>query len=215
MPQAYNIKIERNFIMKKVLSVILALAAVLVLFSSCNKGSKPIESGEYTYVILEDDTAKITKYNGTQTVVTLEMPSVLDEYTVTVIGSEAFAGVNNVTVVYLPETAKKIEARAFAGSGIKNVFAHKSDIEEIGESAFAECHNLVQVDLSRELKTVAKHAFYYCDALKVVNFRGNTESIDEFAFDACDKVKIYTSSDNTHVINFANSCNIETKISEK
>lgn len=202
--------------MKKVLSVIFVLAAVLTVFCSCGKKeSDPINSGEYTYVVLEDETAKITKYNGTEEIVTLEVPAVLDEYTVTVIGSESFAGVNNVTVVKLPATAKKIEARAFAGSGIKKVFANQTDIEEIGESAFAECHSLVQVDLSRKLTTVAKNAFYYCDALKVVTFRGNTQNIDPYAFDACEKVKIYTDSDNLHVINYANSYNIETKISEK
>lgn len=202
--------------MKKVLSVILVLAAVLTVFCSCGKKeSDPINSGEYTYVVLEDETAKITKYNGTEEIVTLEVPAVLDEYTVTVIGSESFAGVNNVTVVELPETAKKIEERAFAGSGIKKVFANQTDIEEIGESAFAECHNLVQVDLSRKLTTVGKNAFYYCESLKVATFRGNTENIDPYAFDACENVKIYTDAENLHVINYANSYNIETKISEK
>lgn len=201
--------------MKKVLSVILVLAAVLTVFCSCNKQSAPITDGDYTYVVLEDDTAKITKYNGTEEIVTLEVPSSFGEYTVTVIGEESFAGVSNVTVVKLPETAKKIEERAFAGSNVRKVFANQTDIEEIGESAFSECHNLVQVDLSRKLTTVAKNAFYYCDSLKVVTFRGNTQNIDEFAFDACPKVKIYTNSDNLHVINYANSRNIDTKISEK
>lgn len=200
--------------MKKVLSVILVLAAVLTVFCSCSKKSEPIESGEYTYVVLEDNTAKITKYNGTEEIVTLEVPSVLDEYTVTVIGTDSFAGVQNVTVVKLPETAKKVEERAFAGSGIKKVFMNQSSVEEIGESAFAECHNLVQVDLPRELTTVGKHAFYYCDALKVATFRGNTENIDAYAFDACEKVKIYTDSENTNVISFANTYHIETQISE-
>lgn len=202
--------------MKKVLSVILVLAAVLTVFCSCGKKeSKPIDSGDYTYVVLEDETAKITKYNGTEEIVTLEVPAVLDEYTVTVIGADSFAGVQNITVIKLPETAKKIEERAFAGSGFKKVFANQTDIEEIGESAFAECHNLVQVDLSRKLTTVANKAFYYCDALKVATFRGNTQNIDPYAFDACEKVKIYTDSENLHVINYANSYNIETKISEK
>lgn len=202
--------------MKKVLSVILVLAAVLTVFCSCSKKeSDPVTSGEYTYVILEDETAKITKYNGTEEIVTLEVPAVLDEYTVTVIGADSFAGIQNVTVIKLPETAKKIEERAFAGSSVKKVFANQTDIEEIGESAFSECHNLVQVDLSRKLTTVAKNAFYYCDALKVVTFRGNTQNIDPYAFDACEKVKIYTDSENLHVINYANTYNIETKISEK
>ncbi len=201
--------------MKKVLSVILVLAAIMAVFCSCGKESKAITSGDYTYVVLEDETAKIIKYNGTDEVITLKMPSALDEYTVTVIGSEAFAANEQLNVVYLPETVKIVEERAFAGSGIRKLFAHQSVLEEIGESAFAECHSLIQVDLPRSLTAVAKQAFYYCDSLKTVNFRGNTQNIDEFAFDACEKVIIRTDSENLHVINYADSRNIETKIIER
>ncbi len=201
--------------MKKVISVILVLAAVLTVFASCSKESKPITSGDFTYVVLEDETAKIVGYNSTDDIITLKMPSALDEYTVTVIGSEAFAGNDKLNVVYLPETVKIIEERAFAGSSIRKLFAHQSVLEEISESAFAECHGLIQVDLPRSLATVAKNAFYYCEALKTVNFRGNTQNIDEFAFDACEKVTIRTDSENLHVINYANSYNIETKIIER
>jgi hypothetical protein len=201
--------------MKKVISVILVLAAVLMVFASCSKESKPITSGDFTYVVLEDETAKIVGYSSTDEIITLKLPSALDEYTVTVIGSEAFAGNDKLNVVYLPETVKIIEESAFAGSSIRKLFAHQSVLEEISESAFAECHGLIQVDLPRSLVTVAKNAFYYCEALKTVNFRGNTQNIDEFAFDACEKVTIRTDSENLHVINYANSCNIETKIVER
>lgn len=200
--------------MKKFLSVIIVLAVALTAFCSCGKKSEPVKSGDYTYVVLEDNTAKITEYSSTQEIVTLEVPSILDDYTVTVIGTEAFSQVQNVTVVKLPETLKKIEEKAFAGSGVKKVFLNQTDVEEIGESAFAECHNLVQVDLSHELKTVGNHAFYYCDKLKVVTFRGNTENIDPFAFDASQNVKIYTDAENTNVISFAKTYHIETQISE-
>ena len=201
--------------MKKVISVILVLAAVLTVFASCSKESKPITSGDFTYVVLEDETAKIVGYSSTDEIITLKLPSALDEYTVTVIGSEAFAGNDKLNVVYLPETVKIIEESAFAGSSIRKLFAHQSVLEEISESAFAECHGLIQVDLPRSLVIVAKNAFYYCEALKTVNFRGNTQNIDEFAFDACEKVTIRTDSENLHVINYANSCNIETKIVER
>ena len=48
--------------MKKILSLVLVFAAVMTLFCSCGdntpKESKPIDTPEYTYVILEDNTAK-------------------------------------------------------------------------------------------------------------------------------------------------------------
>lgn len=200
-------------IMKKALSIILVLAAVLTLFCSCNS-TKPVENGDYTYVVLEDGTAKITKYNGTSDVVELDIPSAFDDVTVTVIGSEAFAGVQTITVVNFPKTITKVEERAFAGSSIKKAFMHRSSITEIGAYAFAECKNLVQTDMPSSLTTLGEKAYYYCDMLKVATFRGDTENIDKFAFDACPKVKLYVKKSMQNVIDFANTYKLELDIKE-
>ncbi len=205
--------------MKKILSLVLVFAAVMTLFCSCksnpNGESKPIEADDYTYVILEDNTAKITKYNGTQDVVELEIPSSLGESTVTVIGAEAFAGVQTITVVRFPDTVTKIEERAFAGSSVKKAFMHRSSITEIGAYAFAECKKLVQTDMPATLTTLGEKAYYYCDMLKVATFRGDTANIDKFAFDACPRVKLYVKDSMQNVIKFANTYNIELDITVK
>ena len=203
--------------MKKILSLILVFAAVMTLFCSCgNNGgeSKPIEAGEYTYVILEDNTAKITKYNGTQDIVELDIPSSFEDATVTVIGKEAFAGVQTITVVNFPDTIIKIEERAFAGSSVKKAFMHRSSITEIEPFAFAECKKLVQVDMPATLTTLGERAYHLCDMLKVATFRGNTENIDKFAFDACPKVKLYVKKTMQNVIDFANTYKLELDIKE-
>ena len=201
--------------MKKIISIVLIIAAVMTVFCACGKKeSAPIENGDYTYVILEDGTAKITKYNATEAIVTLDIPETMGEYTVTVIGEEAFAGVQTITVVNFPKTLVKIEEKAFAGSSIKKAFMHRStSMTEIGAYAFAECKNLIQADMPRSLETIGEKAYFYCDKLKIAYFRGDTANIETFAFDACPKVKIYTKSDNKNVVNFANVYGIETVIS--
>lgn len=198
--------------MKKILSLVLVFAAVMTLFCSCTNNAKPIEDGDYTYVILEDNTAKITKYNGVAETVELEIPSSLGEATVTVIGAEAFAGAQNITVVRFPDTITKVEERAFAGSSIKKAFMHRSSITEIGAYAFAECKNLVQTDMPVTLTTLGEKAYYYCDMLKVATFRGDTANIDKFAFDACPRVKLYVKDTLQNVIKFANTYNLELDI---
>ncbi len=202
--------------MKRIISIVLIIAAVMTVFCACGKKeSDPVVSGDYTYVILEDGTAKITKYNGTEAITTLDIPAAFEEYTVTVIGTEAFAGVDTITVVNFPENLLKIEERAFAGSSIKKAFMHRSSsMTEIGAYAFAECKKLVQADMPRSLETIGEKAYYYCDKLKVANFRGDTANIDTFAFDACPNVKIYAKSTLKNVINFATVYGIETVISE-
>lgn len=201
--------------MKKALSLILVFAAVMTLFCSCSNKSKPIDAGDYTYVIQEDNTAKITKYNGTTDVVELDIPSSFEDVNVTVIGAEAFAGVQTITVVNFPKTITKIEERAFAGSSIKNAFMHRSSITEIGAYAFSECKNLVQTDMPASLTTLGEKAYYYCDMLKLATFRGDTANIDKFAFDACPKVKLSVKESMQNVINFANAYNLQTVIREK
>ncbi len=199
--------------MKKILSIVLVIAAVMTLFCACNNGeSKPIEAGEYTYVVLEDGTAKITKYTGTEAVVELNIPEAFEDVPVAVIGAEAFAGVQTITVVNFPKSITKIEERAFAGSSVKKAFMHRSSITEIGVHAFSECKKLVQVDMPSTLETIGERAYYYCDALKVATFRGNTANIDKFAFDACPKVKLYVKEAMQNVIDFANAYKIALEI---
>ncbi len=203
--------------MKKFISVILIVASLTVLFASCKPSKeKVIVSGNYTYVALEDNTAKITKYTCSDEMLELKIPASIDDMTVTVIGSGAFSGVQNIGAVTFPETITLIETDAFTGSSIKKAYLHRcTALTEIQPKAFAECHNLVQADFPRSLETIGEGAFYYCDSLKVANFRGNTQNIHQFAFDACPKVKFYVKSDLTHVISFAQTYHIELSVSEK
>lgn len=200
--------------MKKALSVILIIASILTIFCSC-QSDKPIESGDYTYVILEDNTAKITKYNGSEGVAVLEIPSSIDEYTVTVIGKEAFKDVQCITKVITPDTLTKIEEYAFAGSSIKNAMMNRSPLlTEIGAYAFSECKNLIQADMPRSLTTLGEYAFYYCDKLRIAQFRGDEADIAKFAFDACPEVTFYIKSDSVKVKGYADTYKLKTKITD-
>lgn len=201
--------------MKKILSVILIIAAVMTLFASCSVNKdKVIVSGNYTYVALEDNTAKITKYSGAENLLEIEIPSVIDDMTVTVIGAEAFSGVQTIGAVTFPNTITLIEENAFKGSSITRAYMQRcSVLTEIQSFAFSECPNLVQVDMSRSVETIGERAFHYCGKLKIVNFRGDTANIDRFAFDASPEVKIYVKPELKNVISFAETNNIEFSVS--
>ena len=189
--------------MKKVLAIVLVVASVLTLFCACGKNSKPIQSGDFEYVVLEDDTAKITKYLGKDERPEYEIPASVDEYTVTVIGKEAFKGAQGIRKVYTPSTLTKIEERAFEGSSIKNAMMNRSKLlTEIGEYAFAECDNLIQADMPVSLVSLGDYAFYHCDKLRIAQFRGNTETIGTFSFDACPAVTIYLKDNAVKVKNY-------------
>ena len=201
--------------MKKVLSIVLILATVLALFSSCKSG-KPVQSGDYEYVVLEDKTAKITKYLGTAEIPELHLPSSIDEYTVTVIGKEAFKDVQSIKKVYTPDTLTKIEEYAFANSSIKNAMMNRSKlITEIGAYAFSECKNLIQVDMPVSLVTLGEYAFYYCEKLKSAQFRGDPQTIGEFAFDACPKVVVRIKDDAIRTKQYVELNHINFKVTDR
>lgn len=67
--------------------------------------------GDFEYEVLEDGTAKITKYTGDAAEV--EIPSEIDGHQVTVIGSVAF-GWSDITSATIPEGVVKIEGEAFS-----------------------------------------------------------------------------------------------------
>lgn len=180
--------------MKKSLSVILAIVAILTMFCACNK-AEPTETttapitneftnGDYVYTILDDGTAKIIKYTGTEEIRVLEIPRGFDGAKVSIIGEGAFKDVQNIYKVVFPRYLTKIEAHAFEGSSIKNAMMETSKVAAIGEYAFAECPNLVQVDFSTLTQTVADKAFYLSSSIKVVTFRSDIVNINApMAFD--------------------------------
>ncbi len=179
--------------MKKSLSLILAIVAILTMFCACNKTDNTDTTAptkneftfeDYEYTILDDGTAKITKYKGTKEAKVLEIPRGFNGAKVAVIGEGAFKGVQNIGKVIFPRYLTKIEAHAFEGSSIKNAMMETSKVAEIGEYAFAECPNLVQVDFSTLTNTVADKAFYLSSKIKVVTFRSDIVNINApMAFD--------------------------------
>lgn len=200
--------------MKKALSIVLILASVLTLFCSC-KSDEPIKWGDYEYVVLEDNTAKITKYTGTQEVAELQIPSAIEEYTVTVIGKEAFKDVQCIKKVYTPDTLTTIEEYAFANSSIKNVLMNRSKLlTDIGQYAFSECKSLLQADMPMSLVNLGDYAFYYCDKLRTAQFRGDPESIGTFTFDACPNVTIYLKSSATKLQNYVDTYHFDFEITD-
>ncbi len=200
--------------MKKVLSILLILATVLALFCSCSK-EKTDETGLYTYVVLDDETAKIIKYNGTEPVTELQIPSALDDYTVTVIGKEAFKDVQTLTIVRTPDTLTTIEEYAFANSSVKKMLMNRSPLlTVIGAYAFSECKNLVQTDMPHNLETLGEYAYYYCEKLKIAQFRGDKVNIEQFAFDACPKAVFYIKSTFVKVKNYAEAYKFDIKLTD-
>ena len=101
-------------------------------------GNIPAIEKAFEYKI-ENGTATITKYKGSQTAVIV--PASIDGYTVKSIGDDAFKGTSIVSVS-LPDTLVSIGWFAFSDcSSLKSAIIPKT-VTEIGYEAFSNCKRL-------------------------------------------------------------------------
>ena len=97
-------------------------------------------SGDFAYVLRDDGTARIIRYDGKEAVLTV--PQALDGVPVTEIGSHTFQANDALTEAILPE-----------------------GIVSLGDYAFIHCVNLVKVSLPASLVEVGLNPFTGCELL--------------------------------------------------
>ena len=113
--------------MKKVLSFVLILALVL----TCSVAAVPVsalELWDFEYKVNSDGTATITDYYGEVT--ELVIPSTLDGYKVTEIGSYAFRDCSSLTGITIPASVTSIGDDAFCGCDKLTIYGEKNSAAE-------------------------------------------------------------------------------------
>lgn len=126
--------------------------AVLNGFSFVSIGTLPA-FGYYEY----DGTIEISSYSGCDSSVSI--PSEIDGYPVTAIGSDSFYHSLLLESVTIPDS-----------------------VTEIHGYAFANCPSLKSVTIPDSVTTIDYYAFGGCPSLKTVTIPASVESIGEYAF---------------------------------
>ena len=131
-------------------SLALLLCAVLILFTLLPVTAHAETEGDWEYSV-ESGLATITKYNGTDAVVTI--PEFVEDglYRVTAIGSSAFANNVTMTQVDFPKALTSIGANAFEG-----------------------CVGLTEITLPEKLTSLGKNAFLGCTKLNKITVLSTT-----------------------------------------
>ena len=99
-----------------VLSLIILIGAFSILPASAKKKSKTYKSGDFSYKILSDGTAMLTRYRGKKK--TLKIPRKLGKCKVTQLGTYIVDSGKTKTVV-IPETVKSFSDETFINNGVK------------------------------------------------------------------------------------------------
>lgn len=127
----------------------------LFVLIPCSAEANSAEEFEYDFI--GDGTVYITKYKGNSKEVVI--PSTVEGYTVSRIGSNVFSQSNNIYSVVVPDSVDTLERSAFYNlKNLKNVTLG-SGIKTIKEEAFNYCENLQNINLPDTIVSVAGGAF--------------------------------------------------------
>ena len=164
----------------------------------------PASTSIYTYEVLSDGTIRITSCQTSD--VNLVIPDTIDGYTVTEIGTSAFANQTSIQTVKFPANLKQIGVKAFAnctgllevtlpdtiqGAGqlcfsgctaLKKAVLNKGRIN-IVYGMFENCTSLTEVVIPDTVENVAMYAFLNCRSLTHLNLPASLKSISVHAFE--------------------------------
>lgn len=127
---------------------------------------KKKEFGYYKYIVLSDNTIKLTKYFGKESVVTV--PSMILGNVVSIIGASTFFMNNHIKEIILPDT-----------------------ICEIEPASFAECTALRKINIPKKVQRIENKTFEDCICLEEVIFESSNTDTGEYAFINCSPAFCY------------------------
>ena len=142
-----------------------ALAEVAAASKTLTNGAY-VTSGDYTYTLLEDGSARIIDYTGDAEALTV--PAELDGHLVCQIGDRAFTACFSLTSVTLPEGLTSIGEDSFQRCESLASIALPAGLTAIGDNAFFSC-GLTSIALPDSLTSMGANPFLGCSSLTAID----------------------------------------------
>ena len=177
--------------MKKYIKLIAAVLTILTaalslsLMTGCSSGEK------FVFELTESGEAILVDYRGRDKNVTV--PAEWQGATVSSVGRYAFANVQSITSVELPESVTDIGDFAFAGCKRLESVTFPEGGVAIGRGCFSGCIKLTAVEL-QGVDAIPDLAFADCASLTSVT-GGRPRSIGSSAFKGCSSLTDYSIPD--------------------
>ncbi|MGN1047017.1 MAG: InlB B-repeat-containing protein [Eubacteriales bacterium] len=169
--------------MKKNLpSLFIAFAVICLSFAVFSVFAAAETNASYEYS-LGEDSAEITKYLGSDSVVSI--PETIDGYPVTTIGAYAFEECAEITAVTVPESVTSIGLGAFRGCVNLSSAIINASITALPDQIFSGCHSLSSVYIPESVTSVGYNAFYACKSLQSFTIGSGITRIAQSAFSFC------------------------------
>lgn len=171
---------------KNFLCAVLSVAFLLLGTVGSNITANAVTLGEYEYTILEDNTLKLDKYNGSQSNVVI--PTQINGYSVSELSGTFYENSEIVSVI-IPECVREIGQYSFYKCDSLKSITIPSGVENISSFAFRDCSSLKSVYISQGVKTIGDSAFSDCKQLSELTISDGVKTIGDGAFFGCDNLK--------------------------
>lgn len=137
---------------------------------------------DFTYTV-KNNQVTITKYNGSDAVVTI--PSEIEGNPVTIIDSSAFINKTSITSITMPDSITTIGGNAFNGCTNLTDISLSNDLLTITAYAFKNCSSLTSITIPRRTTSIGMEAFENCSSLSNLKILGSTTTVGDDAFRGC------------------------------
>ena len=142
------------WIHKRIVLLFLILLLVLIATSSL---ADSIQAGDFTVLPQPDDTCEITRYTGTDAVLTV--PETLGGYRVTGIAVTAFRENDTLKQVVLPDSITHLGFSVFSNCRALTSAVLPSRLTQIADGTFRGCESLTDIRLPSGITSIGKIAF--------------------------------------------------------
>ncbi len=145
-----------------------------------------VDEQDYEYEALNDGTIKLTKYTGTDTVITV--PDTFRGVAVSFLEG-TFKDCGNITEITVPSGITKIGGETFAGCGSLVKVYLPSSVTSMGNKVFADCTSLTDITMPHSLNIHGSQMFYNCTALEEMTIPKGVSRIQPGTFYNCSNLK--------------------------
>ncbi len=147
----------------------------------------------FEYYINQDNELVLSNYYGLSSQV--QVPNVIDDRSVEIIGGACFKGCNFIEKLTMPSSVKVIEKYGLAECESLVDLTLSNNLEILGEYALRGCILLPHISLPSTLKEIRANAFNMCSELQEMIIPNSVTYIGGYAFSWCVKLtKIYIPS---------------------
>jgi uncharacterized protein YjdB len=123
-----------------------------------------------------------------------------DDLNITSIGDEAFAELDTLTSVIIPEGVTSIGTKAFYKCTNLTAVTIPNSVNQIGNRAFTGCSSLTSVTIPEGVTVIEEYTFNNCSSVSAVTLPNSLTYLHDYAFMGCDSLASVTIPDNvTHL----------------